>query len=110
MLISVQLLKKLPYEKIQNFFFLNNAGQGFTNRASEAGLDDLSSSTGSAIGDLDGDGRFDLVVCNQGEKPFIYKNVNTSNNYLNVQCRGEKNQNHFGVVGVVGSNPAAPIQ
>ena len=29
-----ELLKKLPYEKIQNFFFQNNNGEGFTNRAS----------------------------------------------------------------------------
>jgi hypothetical protein len=92
-----ELLKKLPYEKIQNFFFQNNGGQGFTNRASEVGLDDLTLSTGSASGDLDGDGRMDLVVCNQGEVPLIYKNVNTQNHFLNVQCKGDQSMNRFGI-------------
>ncbi len=92
-----ELLKKLPYEKIQNFFFQNNQGQGFVNRASEVGLDDLTLSTGSATGDLDGDGRLDLVVCNQGEVPLVYKNIHTQNHFLNVKAEGSDRTNKFGI-------------
>lgn len=90
-----ELLKNIPSEKLQNFLFMNEGGNGFVNKAAELGLEDLSHSTGGGLADFNNDGRIDLIVCNQGEEPFLYKNTGNSGNYLNVKAEG--NSNKFGV-------------
>lgn len=90
-----ELLKNIPSEKLQNFLFMNQGGNGFVNKAAELGLEDLSHSTGGAVADFNNDGRMDLVVCNQGEEPFLYKNKATNGNFLNIKAEGISNK--FGI-------------
>lgn len=90
-----EVLDRLPIEKIQNYFYLNT-GKGMLNIAQSGGTPELSLSTGSAYGDLNGDGRPDLVVCNQDEEPFIYKNKNTKNGFQNIQLFSSKKKSPIG--------------
>ncbi|MFZ9756102.1 MAG: FG-GAP repeat domain-containing protein, partial [Bacteroidia bacterium] len=59
-----ELLSMLPFEKISNYAFLNQKGKGFEKVTETWGLEEPSLSTGSAYGDLDGDGDADLIICN----------------------------------------------
>lgn len=86
-----ELLKQIPSEKLQNFLFMNQGGAGFVNKASELGLEDLTHSTGGGVADFNNDGRMDLIVCNQGEEPLLYKNIGNEGNYLNIKAEGKTN-------------------
>lgn len=93
------LLKKMPSTKISNYAFRNMGDLTFQNQTKDWGLDEVGVSSGASYADLDNDGDLDLIVCNNNEPTWIYKN-NTEklaeNNYLKIKLIGE-NGNRFGV-------------
>lgn len=95
-----QILNRFPYHQKPNYFFLNETNLSFNNITKELELDSLISvSSGAAYADLDLDGDLDLVVNNADQSAFILQNnANniSSNNFLNVQFEGPKN-NPFGI-------------
>ena len=53
--------------------FINNGNLDFNDMTSDLGLDQPSFSNGSAYGDLDNDGDYDLVVNNVNMESFVYR-------------------------------------
>jgi len=92
-----ETIGKLPYEKLQNYAYRNRGDYQFQNTTADWGLDEPTLSTGSAYADLNNDGRMDLVLCNQADPVFIYKNIGTQGNYLDVKLKGGKKNNTFGI-------------
>ena len=90
------VLKMLPFEKLQNYLF-EGTSKGMINKAADWGLDESTLSTGAALGDLDGDGNIDLVVCNQGEEALIYKNNGNANKFVNIKLVSETNKTIEGI-------------
>jgi len=87
-------VKLLPYNKQVNYAFINQGNLKFENQAKFIGLGMESFSNGSAYGDLDNDGDYDLVVNNVNMPAFVYKNgVNTKSDSksLKVKLTGSKN-------------------
>ena len=72
--LLINMMDQFPSNPQQNYLFKNLGDWEFSNIAAEAGLFNLSFSTGSAYGDLDNDGDLDLVVNNLNEEAFIYRN------------------------------------
>lgn len=85
-----EVLKLLPFEKLANYVF-EGSSTGMKNRAQEWGLKETSLSTGAAVGDLNGDGQMDLIVCNQGEEAFVYRNKGNEQHFVNIKLNSEKN-------------------
>lgn len=87
-----KLITAIPSKRISNFAFQNKDGFEFANRAKEWGLDKPSFSNGSAYGDLDNDGDFDLVVNNVNMKAFVFQNnsqnFNKQNAFIRVKLHG----------------------
>lgn len=91
------LLKQIPRTALPNKCYKNEKKLNFTDVTSLWGLAQPSFSNGAAYGDLDNDGDLDLIVNNENQPTFIYKNnareIN-KNNYLGITLKG-KGQNLF---------------
>ena len=96
-----KLVELIPSVPLQNYAFINNKNLQFTNKADELGFSTPSFSNGSAYGDLDNDGDWDLVINNVNMPIFLYKN-NTEkqfphHTYIQIIFTGEnKNTAAFG--------------
>ena len=86
-----EVLDRLPFEPLQNYLLMQG-DEGMINKAASLGLSDKTLSTGAAYGDLNGDGRPDLIVCNQGDTIGVYKNVGTENHFINIELVSKANK------------------
>ncbi|MGB5437848.1 MAG: VCBS repeat-containing protein, partial [Maribacter sp.] len=94
-----KLIDIIPSNKVRNHAYMNMGDLKF-NRKWNSGLDTPSFSNGSAYGDLDNDGDYDLVVNNVNMAAFVYRNNTDSvlgNHYLKLVLQGQgKNTNAIG--------------
>jgi hypothetical protein len=93
-----KLIDIIPSNKVNNHAFINEGDFKFR-RGIETGLNTLGFSNGSAFGDLDNDGDFDLIVNNVNMDCFVYRNNlnHTNANYIKLVLEGEGlNKNAFG--------------
>ncbi len=91
-----QAIEMMPSDKLKNYAYENNGDLTFT-RASDAwGINQEVNSNGAAYADLDNDGDLDIVINNQAEKAYVYKN-NSSSNFIAFSLKGPKhNKNGIG--------------
>ncbi len=86
-----QLLKKIPRTPLPNKVFRNDKNLKFTDIGKNWGVDQPSFSNGAAYGDLDNDGDLDLIVSNENQLSFVYRNNSiqqSKNNYIGVKLAG----------------------
>jgi len=92
-----RLISEMPSSPLPNYFFMNEGDLNFTNASGDVGFNVPSFSNGAAYGDLDNDGKLDLVFNNIDQDPFIYKNdFPASGNYLQIKIIG-KGKNTAGI-------------
>jgi hypothetical protein len=76
-----------------NLLLANTGGRVFADVSEGAGPDFQRAAMhrGAAFGDLDGDGRVDVVVSRIGERPAVFRNTSAGgNHYLAVRLRGHR--------------------
>lgn len=83
-------LNMIPSKKLVNYAYKNNRDLTFTNATQDWGITHESFSNGTAYADLDADGDLDLIVNNIDDPAFIYKNLTTNSNYLQINLEGSK--------------------
>jgi len=72
---GLELLAQVHTYRLPNHAFRNTGGVRFTEETRAWGMEQPSFSYGAAYGDLNNDGRLDLVVSNIDAPAFIYENV-----------------------------------
>ncbi|MCF6180887.1 VCBS repeat-containing protein [Lutibacter sp.] len=91
--LSMDDIKNIPSEKIENYAFKNNRDLTFTDVSKKWGLNLKGFSNGMAYGDLDNDGDLDIVINNIDSIATIYKNRDNEtnkNHYLRFKLNGPK--------------------
>ena len=93
------LIKKMPSSKVSNYIFKNKGDLTFSNETKNWGLEEPGVSSGASYADLDNDGDLDLIVCNNNEPAWLYKNnaeTFSSNNFIKIKLIGTK-KNKFAI-------------
>jgi hypothetical protein len=70
-----------------NYFFKNN-GDGTFTQMNNIGLEATNVSFGTAIGDYNNDGFYDIVVNNANNAPNLYRNIGGNNNWVKLKLTG----------------------
>lgn len=86
------LTDAMSASKLPDYAFHNNGDLTFTNESKSWGLDTPNFSNGASYADLDGDGALDLIVNNENDTAFVYRNnarTLTKNHFLQVRLDGE---------------------
>jgi len=86
------ILRKIPQNPLRNKVFRNTGDLRFEDIGMSWGFTQPSFSNGAAYGDLDNDGALDLVVNNENQPAFIYKNNSrriNHNHYIGVFLKGK---------------------
>lgn len=94
-----EVLKNIPVTPMLNKVFRNKGNLQFSDIGAEWGFTQPSFSNGAAYADLDNDGDLDLVINNENQPAFIYKNNSrqqNKNHYIGLQLKGDKN-NKFAI-------------
>ena len=82
-------IKKEPY-KLKNMVFKNLGNLKFKDVSSSWSLDHFGVSTGSALGDLDGDGDLDIIMNGFNEAVRIYDNNLINKNSIRLELVGKE--------------------
>ena len=91
------VLKHIPVNAVSNKVYQNKGNLQFSDVGNTWGLDQQSFSNGAAYGDLDNDGDLDLVVNNENQPAFVYRNNSrqqNGNSYIGVMLRGVGNNSY----------------
>jgi len=96
---NIELFQDRTYLQ-RNQIFLNQSDGTFQDVSAQIpGFQRKAAHRGSAVVDLDNDGRLDLVVTALGDRPGIYRNRTEGGQWLVVQLEGrEANRDGFGAV------------
>ncbi|CCH52027.1 ASPIC/UnbV domain protein [Fibrisoma limi BUZ 3] len=71
---TLDLVKKMPSNRLSSYVFRNNHDLTFSNQSAAWGIEQPAVSGAAAYADFDGDGDLDLVVCHQNEPASLYRN------------------------------------
>ena len=88
---TIDLVRRMPANKLSNYIFHNNGDLSFSNVTADWGLAKPTVSNAAAYADLDNDGDLDLVVCNNNEPAMVYRNNETqlaANHYIRLRLTG----------------------
>lgn len=88
-----EMLKKIPVTPLPNRVFQNKGRFEFSDVGNQWGFDTPTFSNSVAYADLDNDGDLDLVVNNENQPSFVYRNNSreqSGNNYVALKLKGTK--------------------
>ena len=94
-----EILKNIPRNPLPNKAYRNKGNLEFEDVGNAWGFAEPTFSNGAAYGDLDNDGDLDLVINNENQPAFVYRNnarEQNGNNYIGVVLKG-RGKNTFAI-------------